>query len=558
MEPLYLMKKGETIGEGTFGITYSAFSPKGGTCYAVKRNLSEQETSFISSVRELDILHKLRKHPNIVNLIKVSFGEPFEQEIFSPLPNSQERQRQRNDKIHFVFEKAEMDLYAHIKLIISKKKTSDFKLMKKFMVDVAIGVNYIHSLGIIHRDLKPSNILIFIKDNKFSAKICDFGLAKPHTYQGFQTPGTVTAWYRSPEIVMGHPHYDFISDIWSLGCVFFEMVSTKILIKDKNGDDDKSLLTTIFKTLPSEVPQRQLRDFRSEIQLLTGKCVEMKIGKNIRSTYETKLSLAKNAKIAFEKNAGPLSDFHDLLNKMLVFNWKERMTSIDVLNHKFFLQFKNKINRRINSYPILTDRIFKIKDCIERKWAYQIAIEVFTNRTNKSVAKWYTHRALFQSLDLFDRYMFAMFGEIKVPTNAIESEFKGLIHSKFDAELRYASCLYLSIKYFSSVHEPVAFEFLLGNSDYTTEKAKLEAEEFESGLVYSCLEYNIYQPTLYETADKFHDTLTESQIEKLLILYGTTPSINGSSVTDIYGKFRNVILEKDTSSLGDLMCSFKI
>ena len=79
----------------------------------------------------------------------------------------------------------------------------------------------------LHRDLKPQNLLI---DKDGHIKLADFGLARAfgmpvRTY----THEVVTLWYRAPEILLGSKFYSTSVDVWSLGCVFAEMVSRVIL-----------------------------------------------------------------------------------------------------------------------------------------------------------------------------------------------------------------------------------------------------------------------------------------------------------------------------------------
>ena len=81
---------------------------------------------------------------------------------------------------------------------------------------------YCHAHRILHRDLKPQNLLIDVQGN---IKLADFGLARTfgvpvRTY----THEVVTLWYRSPEILLGCKYYSCAVDIWSIGCIFAEMV----------------------------------------------------------------------------------------------------------------------------------------------------------------------------------------------------------------------------------------------------------------------------------------------------------------------------------------------
>ena len=86
------------------------------------------------------------------------------------------------------------------------------------------GIAHCHKNRVLHRDLKPQNLLI----DKAGAvvKLADFGLAR-----GFGLPvrnythEVVTLWYRAPEILLGTKSYSTAVDVWSLGCIFAEMVS---------------------------------------------------------------------------------------------------------------------------------------------------------------------------------------------------------------------------------------------------------------------------------------------------------------------------------------------
>ena len=396
------MHRGEKIGDGTFGVVYAATSPRTGNNYAVKRNLMEEETSFIGVSREVDLLNKLRHHPHIVRLERVAFGQPFLGSIFSPLTN--DRQSQRDDTLHFVFSQAEYDLHR----FIYGAAFDDYGLIKRYMVHILLGLEYMHTSHIIHRDLKPSNVLIFGHEKDVSgvsnvAQLCDLGMAKPYTYQGKHTPGTVTPWYRAPEIALGYPHYDYKSDVWSAGCVLFEMVAKHAFVEADNNDDQ--VLTQILRALPQELPLRKFRELvRSQ------KWRTVRLGSNYRPSR--RLSLQENINLTpsklrqFQIQAGKYDDFCHLLNHMLTFVWEDRYTVTQCLDHPFFNDYRAIIaDTRAQYAPIHVPTPIVVHDCIERKWMSKVVTLVFNQRRN---LKWYRERAIFQAISLFDRSQLTM------------------------------------------------------------------------------------------------------------------------------------------------------
>lgn len=84
-----------------------------------------------------------------------------------------------------------------------------------------------HSKGVFHRDLKPQNILI---NSTNLVKIADFGLGRI-VGKRLQTMSKQieTLWYRAPELLLGTVHYDLSVDMWSLGCIFYEVAEGLVL-----------------------------------------------------------------------------------------------------------------------------------------------------------------------------------------------------------------------------------------------------------------------------------------------------------------------------------------
>lgn len=84
----------------------------------------------------------------------------------------------------------------------------------------------------MHRDIKAANILV---NNKGVLKLADFGLANIVTPRNKNqlTSRVVTLWYRAPELLMGSTSYSVSVDLWSVGCVFAEILTGSPLLKGR-------------------------------------------------------------------------------------------------------------------------------------------------------------------------------------------------------------------------------------------------------------------------------------------------------------------------------------
>lgn len=127
-----------------------------------------------------------------------------------------------------------------IPAIVSHKPPNS--LPQSYMYQMFSALAYCHMNNLLHRDLKPQNLLV---DTEGHIKLADFGLARAFSVpMGTYTHEVVTLWYRPPEILLGSHYYTTSVDIWSLGCIFAEMILRRPFLR---GDSEIHQLLTIFK-----------------------------------------------------------------------------------------------------------------------------------------------------------------------------------------------------------------------------------------------------------------------------------------------------------------------
>lgn len=147
--------------------------------------------------REVQAHLKLKRHPNIMELIEILYHS-------------------KKQRIGLVFDLMDQNLF---ELVINKSQ-KNLLYFKFILFEVLKGIYYLHSRGIFHRDIKPENILI----QGSSVKLGDFGCCKGvYADQPF-TEYISTRWYRSPECLLTDGYYEPKIDIWAFGCVVYEAV----------------------------------------------------------------------------------------------------------------------------------------------------------------------------------------------------------------------------------------------------------------------------------------------------------------------------------------------
>jgi len=132
-------------------------------------------------------------------------------------------------------------------------------------VQIVLALKYIHGLKILHRDLKASNLFL---SSTGSLKIGDFGIAKvlEGTLENAQTM-VGTPYYMSPEIIENKP-YQFKSDVWSLGCILYELCTLEHTFRAANIIE---LIKKILNEVPEPIPSCYSRELQEIITLILSK-----------------------------------------------------------------------------------------------------------------------------------------------------------------------------------------------------------------------------------------------------------------------------------------------
>ncbi|OHS95127.1 Cell division control protein 2 3 [Tritrichomonas foetus] len=296
------------IGKGSYGVVQKCQDIITNDIVAVKKILQQNKMNDCpqNTIREVLLLNELQ-HDNIVELKFIV------------------QCKESDEGLYLVFEYCEYDLYA---LLYKSYLKPDY--LKSLMKQLLVALHVLSIRRIVHRDLKPANI--FVTRNNI-LKLGDFGLARQLSECTRYSHQVVTLWYRPPELLLGVKQYGTEVDIWSAGCILYEMVTSKVLFRSASNDDISQLIE-IFKLIGR--PNKDWIGFQGEKANLFSS-VKDKIPKD---SYE-KQSFKKHLEDTIPQE---YQEMIDLLLKMLALNPSERITAEEALNHPFIRSINDSID----------------------------------------------------------------------------------------------------------------------------------------------------------------------------------------------------------------------
>ncbi|XP_056636550.1 serine/threonine-protein kinase PITSLRE [Diorhabda sublineata] len=282
------------IEEGTYGVVYRARDKRTEDIVALKRLKMEKEKEGfpITSLREINTLLK-GQHANIVTVREIVVGSNM-------------------DKIFIVMDYVEHDLKSLMETMRHKKQHFMPGEIKCLLKQLLLAVGHLHDNWILHRDLKTSNLLL---SHKGILKVGDFGLAREYgSPLKPYTPIVVTMWYRAPELLLCTKEYSTPIDLWSVGCIFAELLLMNAVFPGKSEVDQ---LNRIFKDLGT--PNEKIWPGFNQLPAVK----KMKFNEYPVSNLRAKFNTLSEVGLG-------------LLVKFLTYDPNQRITAEEGLKHAYF------------------------------------------------------------------------------------------------------------------------------------------------------------------------------------------------------------------------------
>lgn len=521
----------EDLAKGSYGRILEA--ERNGQSVAIKEFIvGERKHGILGAIhlKEVDALKRCR-HPSILQPIAITYTCPY-------------YGRHQNDKTDEIF--VIMPLAINSCFEFKRYEECTVPIAKRFMVQITSALAYLHAHNLCYRDMKSANVLVF-KDETYSdaynAVLCDLGMCKPLTEGHLNSEHVGTSAYKPPEVMLSPGKYTYSMDVWSLAIFFIELINIHIPFNrqpDNTGAsrmEDNEVLTKIFKRLGS--PDRKTWN-----KLTSGGDTIFSFDRISKWKAKPIIDLFDRAESKVEDfeeiseglpNFGTLSEFCDLLGKMLVINPDERIAVADILNEPFFAQVPRDENspnremwrglRRQVAIAPKPHVLQKIGDNVKRDKGLEVINRISVDHSHLG------YRILFLGLDLYDRCLLALEeiekrnkiqpvevkSETEVPNVEVKScpieearepqdkpkkisavEPMSQAKEETDPGLLAYTCCYIACKYFLDETTP-DLRILFPK---TTCYEDSQIIEMEKTILMELVEWECYRPTVYDILGK--------------------------------------------------------
>ncbi|KAG6832617.1 hypothetical protein H0H92_014453 [Tricholoma furcatifolium] len=262
--------------------------------------------------REIKVLRNLSGGPNVISLLDVVVDREFSRILFVLLAKMVAL---ASGRYHSLI----MEYVENIewKSLFSRLTESD---IKHYTFQLLKALDFVHAHGIMHRDVKPGNVMV--DHQRRQLRLIDWGLAE------FYHPGTDyhirvgSRYYKAPELLVGYKQYDYSLDLWSVGCMFASMIFRREHFF--RGSDNNDQLLKILKTLGTE--QFDLYLCKYNIHFET----------DLESLLTNYAKLSWPRFITADNQHLASSEAMDLLEKLLKYDHRERLTAREAQAHVYF------------------------------------------------------------------------------------------------------------------------------------------------------------------------------------------------------------------------------
>jgi cell division cycle 2-like protein len=186
--------------------------------------ISPNEGFAVTALREINTLFSVQRHANIVGMEEVVLGSTL-------------------DKVYMVLQYLPHNLRDYIESLQPGAFFTQGEV-KCMLQQLLRGLGAMHGRWLVHRDVKSANVLM---DNEGRLCLCDFGLARRYGEPlRAYTDTVVTLWYRAPELLLGSKVYGPPVDLWSIGCIFAELLTKTPLFQSSS---ETAAISDIYKLL---------------------------------------------------------------------------------------------------------------------------------------------------------------------------------------------------------------------------------------------------------------------------------------------------------------------